>query len=98
MDVFRQELHSFSLRAFLDEAEASLGREAVLRIISEHGVPLERLIDRRAWVSLEFFECLLDALIERARDPGLLTRATLRSMSPKYLGPLYPLLFAFGAP
>ena len=98
MDVFRQELHSFSLRAVLDEAEASIGREAVARIVAEHGATLERLIDGSAWVSLDFFESLLDALIERARDPRLLTRAMLRSMSPKYLGPLYPLLFAFGSP
>ncbi|HKP64417.1 MAG TPA: ATP-binding protein [Polyangiales bacterium] len=36
--------------------------------------------------------------MKRSQDPGLFERACLLSMSPKYIGPLYPLLFAFGSP
>lgn len=99
MDVFRPELHSFSLRAILDEAEASLGHEPVARVLARYGLSRERLSDPSAWVSLEFYESLLDGLNACASgDPDLLERAMLRAMSPKYLGPLYPLLFAFGSP
>jgi signal transduction histidine kinase len=90
MDVFRPELHSVSLHALLNEAEVALGRSAVSKILEDCGLSLERVSDGAA-VPFESVEALIATIIERARDPELLSRAMLRVMSPTYIGSLSPL-------
>jgi len=98
MEIFRQELHSFPLRAFIDEARTALGAVALDELLNGYGVRLSELMDSSAWLSLEFVESFVKTTLERAHDPALFDRANVRSMTPKYIGPLYPLLFAFGSP
>jgi signal transduction histidine kinase len=98
MEIFRQELHSFPLRAFIDEARATLGAAALDELLKGYGVSLPELMDSSAWLSMEFVESFIKTTLERSHDPALFDRASVRSMTPKYIGPLYPLLFAFGSP
>jgi signal transduction histidine kinase len=98
VEVFRPELHSFPLRAFLDEARDTLGDKAYLSLLAKYDLKPEHLLDRSAWISLEFAESVLGDMIAASQDPEFFERACLRGMSAKYIGPLYPLLFAFGTP
>jgi signal transduction histidine kinase len=98
MEIFRPELHSFPFRAFLDEARTTLGAAGLDELLKGYGVSLPELMDSSAWLSVEFVESFIRDILERSQDPALFDRACLLSMSPKYIGPLYPLLFAFGSP
>ena len=98
MEVFRQELQSFPLIAIFDEARDAIGAEALAALLEPHGVTVEALSDSSSWVSLRFVEAVLEGLVDAAKDPEFLDRAILRGMRPRYIGPLYPLLFAFGSP
>lgn len=98
MEVFRPELQIFPLRAFIDEARDAFGSERLEALLKPYGVPSEAFSDPSAWVSLEFVESLLARMQDEAGDEGFFDRATLRGMSPKYIGPLYPLMVALGSP
>jgi signal transduction histidine kinase len=98
MEIFRPELHSFPFRALLDEARATLGAAVLDDILKGYGVRLPELMDSSAWLSIEFVESFIRDVLERSQDPGFLDRGCALSMTPKYIGPLYPLLFAFGSP
>jgi signal transduction histidine kinase len=98
MEIFRPELHSFPFRAFLDEGRAALGAAGLDELLRSYGVSVTELMDSSAWLSVEFVESFIRDILERSQDPALFERACLLSMSPRYIGPLYPLLFAFGSP
>src|SRR5882672_1997366 len=95
MDVFRTELQSFPLRAFIDEARDLLGNEVLSEVLSHYSVQLDELMDTSTWVSLEFVESILQEFLDRSKDPQFFDRATVRGLTPKYVGPLYPLLVSF---
>jgi signal transduction histidine kinase len=96
--VFRQELPAYPLRAVFDLAAEELGEEALAGLLSARGVTRKGLEDPLVWISLEFVEWLFDAISQSLDDPDFVTRAATRSMSAKYMGPLYPLLVALGTP
>jgi signal transduction histidine kinase len=96
VDIFRPNLHAFGLRAFMDEARATIGTDKLASILQSYNVTASELEDPDAWLSLEFTEAFLDDLIKAAQDPQFLDRAARSSLSRKYLGPLYTLLRALG--
>src|ERR1700753_3231425 len=98
MEIFSPELHSFPLRAFLDEAKVNLGEAGLAAVLGRYGVTEAELADSTSWVSLEFVESLLQALIDETKEPDFVERSVVRGMTPKYIGALYPLLFALGSP
>ncbi len=98
VEVFRPELQAFGTKAIIDEAVEQLGRDVVVEVLGRYRVTTPDLNDSSAWVSLAFVEALLQDFIERSGDEAFLDRAALRGMTPKYLGALYPLLFALGTP
>lgn len=98
MEIFSPELHSFPLRAFLDEAKEILGAAPFAGVLAQFAVTEAELADSTAWVSLEFVEALLQALSDATGEPDFVERSITRGMTPKYIGALYPLLFALGSP
>jgi signal transduction histidine kinase len=98
MEIFLPELHAFPLRAFLDEGRETLGAAGLTELLGLYGLIAADLTDSSTWVSLAFVESLLEELVKRANDPEFLERCMARGMTPKYIGPLYPLLFALGSP
>ena len=98
MNVFKPELQAFAVRAILDEAALALGAEEVVQQLATHELVLSDLDDPSAWLSLEFIEALLDGFVKRGGDAAFLERAASNGVTPKSLGSLYPLLFAFGSP
>ncbi|HEY2736576.1 MAG TPA: HAMP domain-containing sensor histidine kinase, partial [Polyangiales bacterium] len=98
MEIFSPELHCFPLRAFLDEAKDKLGDIGLAAVLGRYGLTEAELADSTAWVSLEFVESLLQALVDETHEPDFVERSVMRGMTPKYIGALYPLLFALGSP
>ena len=98
MEIFRAELHIFALRAFVDEAREMLGETALKKMLEPYGVTEDQFLDQSAWVSLDFVEALFQDLIDATGDPTYFERAAARGVSPKYLGPIYPLIATFGTP
>jgi signal transduction histidine kinase len=98
MGVFLQELPAYPLRAVFDVAAEDLGSEALAELLAERGVTREALEDPLIWVSLEFVEWMFTAIAQRLQDTDFVSRAAARSMSAKYIGPLYPLFVALGTP
>lgn len=96
--VFAPEIQAFPLRSILEEAITTTDEQSVVAIVRSYGIEVGELYDKSAWVSLEFMESLLAKLIDSTGDPGFLARAMSRAMSPAGIGPLYPLLVAFGSP
>ena len=98
MEVFKQELHVFPLRAYLDATREAIGDEALARLLQRYGLSIAHFEDANAWISVEFAEAFLEDMVNACNDPDHLDRATRRGMSRKYLGPLLPLFVAFGSP
>jgi signal transduction histidine kinase len=98
LDVFRPELHAYGVRAFLDLARESIGRDGLAALLARYGVTEERLNDPEAWVSLEFVEACFDDLVTATGDPQFVERAARLAISRKYLGPLQTFVSAFGTP
>lgn len=98
IEVFRPELHSFPLRAMIDEARETLGEAKLAEILGRYRLKPSDLTDTSAWVSLDFVESFFQALVDESKDPELVDRAAIRSMTRKYLGPLYPLFIALESP
>ena len=98
MEIFRSELHIFPLRAFVDQARDVLGEAGVAHVLSPYGVTAEQFLDQTAWVSLEFVEALLQDFIDVTGDTSFIERGAVRSMQPRYLGPIYPLIATLGTP
>jgi signal transduction histidine kinase len=98
VEVFRPELHAFPLGAILDEARDTLDDEQLVAVLKHYGLTPADFLDRTAWVSLEFVEAFLQDVVDRSGDPQFIDRSAIRCMQPRYIGPLYPLLFAFGSP
>jgi signal transduction histidine kinase len=98
MEIFRPELQSFPLRAFLDEARDVLGDQGVAQVLARFSVSPADLSEKSPWVSLEFVEALLQDLVDATKDVEFFERAAARGMTAKYIGPLMPLVVAFGTP
>jgi signal transduction histidine kinase len=98
MQVFKPEVVAYPFKATLDEAAALLGEAGLAGILSQYGVTRESLEDQLAWVSLEFVESFFTAVAEAAKEPKFAERAATRSMSARYIGPIYPLFVALGTP
>ena len=96
MEVFGSELHAFGIRAFTDEAISVIGTEAFEALLRPFGVTAQDLADPEHWVSLEFTEAFLAAIVQASPDPLLFDRAARNAMTPKYLGPIYTFVRAFG--
>jgi signal transduction histidine kinase len=94
----RVELHAFGLRAMLDTARGELGDHALGQMLSSLGVSPARATARDAWMSMEFVESFMEEMVRRSGDPSIIDRLSRASMTAKYLGPLYPILKAFGNP
>ena len=98
MEIFSPQLHTFPLRAVLDEAKEILGGPGFAAVLAQFAVTEAELSDSTAWISLEFAEALIQALLDATNEPDLIERSIARGMTPKYIGALYPLLFALGSP
>ena len=98
MHAFRSELTIAPLRAFIDEARDALGDDALNTILAKYSLQQKDFLDATAWVSLEFVEALLQDVLDATRDPDYFRRSTIRGMTPKYLGAIYPLIATFGNP
>ncbi|HEX7479072.1 MAG TPA: ATP-binding protein [Polyangiales bacterium] len=92
------ELNAFGLRAMLDTARAELGATAVNEMAAALGVSLERVTGKDAWVSMAFVEGFMTEMVRRSGDPQIIDRFSAASISPRYLGVIYPLFRAFGSP
>src|SRR5690242_19359315 len=95
--LLRPELSAAPIGTILEVAEDRLGRERVDRWIAEWGVDLRQLVTSRAWVSLALVEKLLDRVV-REGGRELVERAGRLSISPKHLGPIYPVFRALANP
>jgi signal transduction histidine kinase len=98
MDPRTPELHAFGFRAILEVAEGMLGVAQLNELIVELGLTRAELEDPTAWFSADFAEALIGRISEHGGDPSWLARAMRLGVSPRYLGPLYPLVHAFGTP
>jgi signal transduction histidine kinase len=96
--VFRQDLNAATLQALLDQATDEIGAQSLEQILGRHSVSRAELADPSVWVSIEFVDALLRGIIEQRGDRAFIERAAVRSISRRYLGPLYPLLVGFGSP
>ncbi len=82
----------------LEVAQRELGKPAVDELLASLGTTVAACQDANAWFSLEFAEALMQALVVRAGDPFVIDRGIKLSLSPRYLGILYPLFRSFGTP
>lgn len=64
----RQELSCFNLVSVLRHLETTVGKEALAAVVEPLGLPLPFLRDTRNWVSFEYFNALLDKLVEVTGD------------------------------
>ncbi|MEM9861119.1 MAG: histidine kinase dimerization/phospho-acceptor domain-containing protein, partial [Myxococcota bacterium] len=95
-DVLGMELQAWGLIAVLEATEEEVGRERVDEVFDSWGIDVRGLLQRRAWTTLEFAERFMDAMVGLAGE-HIVHRAGWRAMSPRYLGPIYPLLRAVGS-
>lgn len=98
MEIFKQELHVFPMRAYLDATRQAIGSEALDELLRPYGITAQSFEDPNGWISVEFAEAFLQDMVERCGDPSHFARATRLGMSPKYLGALFPLFAALGTP
>jgi signal transduction histidine kinase len=84
--------------AYLEATRDAIGHDAVEELLRPYGITSKQLEDPNAWVSVEFAEAFLGAMVARVPDPNHLRRATELGMTQKYLGALLPLLSLFGTP
>lgn len=98
MEIFKQELHVFPMRAYLDATRDAIGADALDELLRPYGITAQSFEDPNAWISVEFAEAFLQDMIARCADPSHFARATRLGMAPKYLGALFPLFAAFGTP
>lgn len=82
----------------LQIARDELGETATNEILDSLGVSMEAVTAPNAWMSLAFVEEFLERMVKASGDRGITDRIARLSMSPRYLGFLYPLLRAFGSP
>lgn len=94
-EVLGLELQAWGLLAMVDLADAAVGKEMVDELFRRWGVDVRELIRTRAWIRFSFAERLMESLADRC-GPDIVDRAGWASMSPKYLGPIYPLVRAIG--
>ncbi len=97
-EMEKVELHCFGFRPILDIVREELGEDVLEEILLSLGVSIERVTAPDSWMSLKFLERLLEEMVKRSRDPGIIDRAAKRIISPRYLGRFYPMLIAFGSP
>lgn len=97
MVVFAPEVHSFFFKPFLDYFREKVGDEKLNSILREFGISQAELLDKSAWLSLEFCELFLQRFI-LPLDANALEQCARRSTSPEYIGFLRPLFRAIGNP
>ncbi|MEM9071680.1 MAG: histidine kinase dimerization/phospho-acceptor domain-containing protein, partial [Myxococcota bacterium] len=94
-DVLGLELQAWGLFTLIDLADQFVGAERVDEAIRPWGIDLRKLVKKRAWVTFDFAERVMDKLVQ-ITGPELIARAGAASVSPRYLGPIYPLVRTFG--
>ncbi len=97
-DINRPELHASGFRALIEVGEKELGKAVLIDILRDLGTTIEHLKDTTAWFSLEFAEGLMEALVARTSDRGVLDRAMKLMLTPRYLGIVHPLFRSLGTP
>src|SRR5690349_12781479 len=98
MEVFRQELNAFPFRAVLDQAAEEIGHDGLEKVLRKYGVGRRDISDSSVWISVAFVDAVLRDIAELLDDPAFIDRATLRGLTRRYMGPLYPLIVSFGSP
>ena len=97
-EMEKVELQAVGLRPMMETAREELGERALEEILSSLGVSMERVTAPNAWMSLAFVEAFMEEMVRLSGDPAIIDRFAKLSISPKYLGFLYPLVRAFGTP
>lgn len=92
------ELSCRYLSPLLDIVAQDKRTDELVRVLEPWNVDLAALRERENWVSLRFCEALVDWMAGWLGPDALATRVTRAVYSPAALGPLYPLLRAFGSP
>ena len=89
------ELQAWGLLSVIDVAESTIGAESLDRAFGAWEVDVRHLIHSRAWTTFEFAERVMAKVAELC-GAEVITQAGWLSMSPQYLGPIYPLVRAVG--
>ena len=96
-EMLGYEIGTWGLKPIVDVADEMAGKEVIDRLFAEWKLDVRGLVARRGWTNLHFLERLSVAVVDIC-GPDLVDRAAAQSMSPKYLGAMYPLVWAFGSP
>lgn len=95
-DVLGMELHPWASIAILDVVDEEVGEERVNELFDSWGIDARALMHEQAWTKFEFCERFMQGMVELA-GPEVIERAGRAAISNRYLGPIYPLLRAFGS-
>ncbi|MFK7998062.1 MAG: ATP-binding protein [Polyangiales bacterium] len=90
------ELHPWALVAILDAADEEVGSERVNELFRGWNIDVRSLLHEQAWTKFEFGERFMQGMVELV-GPEIIERAGRAAISNRYLGPIYPLLRAFGS-
>ena len=91
------ELQAWGLLTLIDVADELLGADRVDNLFADWDVDVRNLVTSRAWITFAFGERVMAAIAETCGEEAL-SRAGWRAMSPRYLGPLFPLVRAVANP
>lgn len=94
-EVIGLHLQAWGLLSVIDMADATIGHEKLDEAFDHWGVDVRNLIQSRAWMTFSFAERVMAKVAELCGSE-VITQAGWRSMSPQYLGPIYPLVRATG--
>lgn len=95
-DVLGMEIQAWGLIAILDAADEEVGKERVDELFAAWGIDVRTLLRERAWTRFEFAERFMEGMAQLA-GPEIIERAGWAAMTHRYLGPIYPLVRAFGS-
>lgn len=95
-DVLGMEIQAWGLIAVVDAADEEVGKERVDALFESWGIDARALMRDRAWLKFDFAERFMDGMASLA-GPEVIERAGRAAMSRRYLGPIYPLVRAFGS-
>lgn len=97
-DAHRPEMHASGFRALLEVGNERLGEASMRELLASHGVKPEEFGDNSAWFSLRLAEAMIEHCEQHGQDPDFHAHVVRAMLSPRHMGPVYPLMRAFGTP
>lgn len=93
-----QDIHALFVRPFLDEADASVGKDRVDAVLGELGTTREALADPQGWLPLDLAGTLVERIVHETKDAAVFERAARLGFSSRYMGVLRPIVRALSSP